>query len=152
MRERIAIHSSKKPDPNRNALAALLEDAATRIECMQSPNGAILGTVELVECIDKNEDHTFVGPYGRGWPVRVPCANRFRARQYRVMAISRVDRLLLTDDAQTTRRADERSGSTAYFRAKFERLPRPNVSKCSVFERLPAAWLDAHLMVIDLDQ
>ena len=77
VRERIAIHSSKKPDPNRNALAALLEDAATRIECMQSPNGAILGTVELVECIDKNEDHTFVGPYGRGWPVRVPCANRF---------------------------------------------------------------------------
>ena len=69
MRERIAIHSEPIP----TTLSPPLEGAS------QSPNGAILGTVELVECIDKNEDHTFVGPYGRGWPVRVPCANR-RAR------------------------------------------------------------------------
>ena len=74
VRERIAIHSSKQPDRNRKALAAMLEDTDTRNECMKSPNGAILGTVELVECIDKSEDHTFVGPYG--WVLARPCPLR----------------------------------------------------------------------------
>ena len=74
VRERIAIHSSQKPDPDRKALAAMLEDTDTRNECMKSPNGAILGTVELVECIDKSENHRFVGPYG--WVLARPCPLR----------------------------------------------------------------------------
>ena len=70
IRERIAIHSSKQLNPNRKALAAMLEDEATRQDCMDSPRGTILGTVELVDCIDTSEEPTFVGPYG--WVLARP--------------------------------------------------------------------------------
>ena len=96
VRERIAIHSSKKPDPHRKALAAMLEDLDTRNECMESPRGAILGTVELVDCIDKSEDRTFVGPYGwvlaRPRPLRKPISARGNTGLWRISPD--VDRLL----------------------------------------------------------
>ena len=64
VRGRIAIHSSQTPERNRGQLAAMLEDAAMWKACDDSPNGAILGTVELVDCVEESDDHAFVGPYG----------------------------------------------------------------------------------------
>ncbi|MCY4601828.1 MAG: hypothetical protein OXF27_18135 [Acidobacteria bacterium] len=75
IRERIAIHSSKQPDPNWKALAAMLENEATPQDCMDSPRGTIIGTVELADCIDVSEEPTFVGPYG--WVLaRPPLLNK----------------------------------------------------------------------------
>ena len=47
VRGRIAIHSAKKQDADWWKLAAMLEDAATWESCHESPDGAILGTVEV---------------------------------------------------------------------------------------------------------
>ena len=38
-----------------------LEDAATWKACNESPNGAILGTVELVDCVEESDDYSFFG-------------------------------------------------------------------------------------------
>ncbi len=64
MQGRIAIHSAQRPARNQRQLAAMLEDAATWRACHESPNGAILGTVELVECVEESDDYSFFGPYG----------------------------------------------------------------------------------------
>ena len=77
VRGRIAIHSSQTRDPNWRQLAAMLEDAATWKACNESPNGAILGTVELVDCVEESNDYSFSGkPYGwvlaHPWPLRKP--------------------------------------------------------------------------------
>lgn len=70
LRERIAIHSSKRPVSNLKSLAAMLEDEATRQDCLDSPHGAILGTVEIVDCVDFSDDPAFVGPFG--WVLARP--------------------------------------------------------------------------------
>ena len=58
----------------------MLEDAATCNACLESPYGAILGTVELVDCVEESDDHTFAGPYGwvfaRPRPLRKPIPAR----------------------------------------------------------------------------
>lgn len=64
VRGRIAIHSAKKQDDDWWKLAAMLEDAATWEACHESPDGAILGTVELVDCVEESDDYSFFGPYG----------------------------------------------------------------------------------------
>ena len=64
VRGRIAVHSSKKPEGDWRRLAAMVEDAATWEACHESPNGAILGTVELVDCVEASDEFSFFGPYG----------------------------------------------------------------------------------------
>ena len=65
-----------------------LEDAATWKACNESPNGAILGTVELVDCVEESDDYSFFGPYG--WvlahprPLRKPIQVRGRQRLWTV--------------------------------------------------------------------
>ena len=64
VRGRIAIHSSQKPEGDWRRLAAMLEDAATWNTCRESPNGTVLGTVELVDCVEESDDYLFDGrPY-----------------------------------------------------------------------------------------
>ena len=53
VRGRIAIHSSQTRTRRWRELTAMLEDAATWKACNESPNGAILGTVELVDCVEE---------------------------------------------------------------------------------------------------
>ena len=91
MRERIAIHSSKTPERDWRRFAAMLEDAATWKACTESPNGAILGTVELVDCVEESDDYSFFGkPYG--WvlahprPLRKPIQVRGSQRLWTVPA------------------------------------------------------------------
>ena len=48
----------------------MLEDAAVWKACNESPNGAILGTVELVDCVEEDDDYSFFGPYG--WVLAHP--------------------------------------------------------------------------------
>ena len=61
----------------------MLEDAGTWNACRQSPNGSILGTVELVDCVEKSDDHSFTpGSYGfvlaNPRPLRKPIQVRGR--------------------------------------------------------------------------
>ena len=64
VRGRIAIHSSQKPEGDWRRLAAMLEDAATWNTCRESPNGTVLGRVELVDCVEESDDYLFDGrPY-----------------------------------------------------------------------------------------
>ena len=59
VRGRIAIHSSKKHEDDWRRLAAMLEDDAAWNACSESPAGAILGTVELVDCVEESDDYSF---------------------------------------------------------------------------------------------
>ena len=86
-RGRIAIHSHGMPVRNWWELAAMLEDAATWNACHESPNGAILGTVELVDCVEESDDYSFFGQPYYGFvlanprplrkPVQVPGRQKF---------------------------------------------------------------------------
>ena len=86
VRGRIAIHSSRTADSNWWDLAAMLEDAATWEACYDSPYGAILGTVELVDCVEESDDYSFAGPPYYGFvlanprPLRKPIQVRGRQR------------------------------------------------------------------------
>ena len=90
VRGRIAIHASRKPDSNWWDLAAMLEDAATWEACYESPDGAILGTVELVDCVEESDDYSFAGrPYygfvlANPRPLRKPIQVRGRQRFWTV--------------------------------------------------------------------
>ena len=88
MRGRIAIHSAKKQDDDWWKLAAMLEDSATWEACHESPDGAILGTVELVDCVEESEEYSFFGPYGFVFanprPLRKPIQVRGRQRFWTV--------------------------------------------------------------------
>lgn len=89
VRGRIAIHSSQKPDRDWGRLAAMLEDAATWNACYESPNGTILGTVELVDCVEESDHYSFTGgPYGfvlaNPRPLRRPIQVRGRQRFWTV--------------------------------------------------------------------
>ena len=88
-RGRIAIHSHGERDSERRwrDLAAMLEDAATWNACIESPRGAILGTVELVDCVEESDDYSFAGPPHYGFvlanprplrkPIQVPGRQKF---------------------------------------------------------------------------
>ena len=86
VRGRIAIHSSQTPDSNWWNLAAMLENAATWEACYESPDGAILGTVELVDCVEESDDYSFAGrPYygfvlANPRPLRKPISVRGRQK------------------------------------------------------------------------
>ena len=68
----------------------MLEDAATWNACRESPNGAILGTVELVDCVGESDDYAFVGGPVYGFvlanprPLRRPIQARGRQRFWTV--------------------------------------------------------------------
>ena len=76
------------PERDLVRLAAMLEDAATCNACMESPYGAILGTAELVDCVEESDDHTFTRPYGwvfsRPRPLRKPIPARGTLRLWTV--------------------------------------------------------------------
>ena len=63
VRGRIAVHSSRRPDQHWRALVAMLV-GAERESCEQSPLGCIIGTVELVACVDESDDPAFGGDVG----------------------------------------------------------------------------------------
>ena len=90
VRGRIAIHSSQQPERDWRRLAGMLEDAATWNACRESPNGAILGTVELVDCVGESDDYAFVGGPVYGFllanprPLRRPIPVRGRRRFWTV--------------------------------------------------------------------
>ena len=56
--------------------------------CDESPNGAILGTVELVDCVEESDDYSFAGPYGlvlaNPRPLRKPIEVRGNQRLWTV--------------------------------------------------------------------
>lgn len=72
VRGRIAIHSSQKPEGDWRRLAAMLEDATTWNACRESPNGTILGTVELVDCVEESDDYSFAGRPHYGFVLADP--------------------------------------------------------------------------------
>ena len=88
VRGRIAIHSARKQDDDWWRLAAMLEDSATWEACHESPDGAILGTVELVDCVEESEEYSFFGPYGfvlaNPRPLREPIQVRGRQKFWTV--------------------------------------------------------------------
>ena len=63
VRGRIAIHSSRRRDRVWRKLLNMLV-GAEREACEQSPCGCIIGTVELVACVDESDDPAFGGDIG----------------------------------------------------------------------------------------
>ena len=63
VRVRIAIHSSRRRDDLWRSLLNMLV-GAERESCERSPRGCIIGTVELVDCVDESDDPAFGGEIG----------------------------------------------------------------------------------------
>ena len=59
----MAVHSSQRPDSRWRALLDMLV-GAERESCEQPPRGCIIGTVELMECVDESDDPAFGGDIG----------------------------------------------------------------------------------------
>ena len=62
-RGRIAVHSSQRRHPRWRSLLAMLT-SRERKSCQESPLGCIIGTVEIVDCVDRSDDPTFSGDVG----------------------------------------------------------------------------------------
>ena len=58
VRGRIAVHSSQRRDERWRVLLGMLFGREQK-SCQQSPRGCIIGTVEIVDCVDRSDDPTF---------------------------------------------------------------------------------------------
>ena len=80
-RGRFFVHASKKVDTEaitylRNAMGLNVPDVK------DLPGGCVVGTVELVDCVDTSDSDWFGGPWGfvlrdpKAFPYPVPCKGR----------------------------------------------------------------------------
>lgn len=63
-RGRVAIHSSKKPDPREWIDAVELARHAGVVVPKDPPNGCVLRTVEIYDCVKSSDSPWFMGEYG----------------------------------------------------------------------------------------